>query len=281
MTNNSSPKPLTITELASELLVDDQDDLNSPVPESVSEPYGGITQDFRQDTVFVLDTEAESKQPGTLTGEKCPMSDITQNSYEYLYSQYPYWRRLLSDEYMRNTKLDDQQASPKSTAQMVLLHIDDHAWASIVHYLTATKFIHTPDIYTKLCLDSGNPFSQLPASHIKLLSQKLPISKEEEQEWREKRKVDAWRRALLAKFAQNEDLQRALILTGWAKLVNKHGTPQHLLMWVRTVLRGDQQQKSTADTKKEDKSLQEVRYSVFTCFLFFFLLTFSCFRCLK
>lgn len=256
MTNNPVPEPMSITELASELLVDDQDDLNSPILESVSEPYGGITQDYRQDTVFVLDTAAESKQPGTLTGETCPAADIEQNSYEYLYSQYPYWRRLLSDDYMRNTKLnDDLPTSPKTTAQMVLLHIDDHAWSSIVHYLVATKFVNTPDIYTKLCLDSGNPFSQLPAPQIKLLSQKLPISKEHEQEWREKKKIDAWRRGLLAKFAQNEDLQRALILTGWAKLVDRHGTPQHLLMWVRTVLRGDQQQK---DTKKEDKNLQEV-----------------------
>ncbi|RCH80095.1 hypothetical protein CU098_006629, partial [Rhizopus stolonifer] len=246
---------------------DDQDELHSPVPDAVAEPYGGISQDYRQDTVFVLTIDADNKQPGTLTGEQCPMTDIMSNSYELLCSQYPHWRRMLSDEYMRNTKLDNDTTT-KTTAQLVLLHIDDHAWASVIHYLTGTKFFHQPDIYTKFCLDSGDPTSQLPAAHVKFLGQKLPITKEHERDWHSNRKVDAWRRALLAKFAQNEDLQRALILTGWAKLVDKQGVPQHLLMWVRTVLRGDHQS-STKETNietiplKQDKNVLRVIEGLF------------------
>ncbi len=185
--------------------------------------------DFRQDTIFVLDIEAETKQPGTLTGEQCPVSDIVNNSYDYLSTQYPHWRRLLSDEYMRNTKLNDVplnkklKGEPKTSAQLVLLHIDDHAWASIVHYLTACKFSTQPDIYNSFCLDSGNPTSQWTAAQIKHhATMKLHLSKEAEKDWYDNKKIETWRRALLAKFAQNEDLKRALILTGWAKLVDKH-----------------------------------------------------------
>ncbi|KAI8389336.1 hypothetical protein BD560DRAFT_76804 [Blakeslea trispora] len=162
---------------------------------------------------------------------------------------------MLADDYMRNTKLDKD--TPKTTAQLVLLHIDDHAWASVIHYLTGTKFLHQPDTYTKFCLDSGDPISQWTAVQVRLLSQKLPITKEHERDWYDQRKVDAWRRALLAKFAQNEDLQRALILTGWAKLVDKNGMPQHLLMWVRTVLRGDHQHQEEQEGKREEEGVTE------------------------
>lgn len=269
MPNNSSAITSTISQFTSEFIVDEQEEeVSSPVPESIAEPYGGIPQDFRQDTVFILDIEADAKQPGTLTGEQCPISDIMNNSYDYLCSQYPYWRRILSDDYMRNTKLDDTNninSTAKSSTQLVLLHIDDHAWASVVHYLTASKFLQSPQIYTKLCLDSGDSTSQLPASQIRLLRQKLPITEEARKDWHDNRKIDAWRRALLAKFAQNDDLQRALILTGWAKLVDKNGQPQHLLMWVRAVLRGEQQTVKdqiipppTALKVKDEKNVEEV-----------------------
>jgi predicted NAD-dependent protein-ADP-ribosyltransferase YbiA (DUF1768 family) len=268
MSNKSTGATSTSTitsPFTNEFIIDDQDEVSSPIPNFVAEPFGGIAQDFREDTVFILDIEADNKQPGTLTGEQCPMSDIISNSYEYLCTQYPHWRRILSDEYMRNTKLDnDTNTITKGTAQLVLLHIDDHAWASVIHYLTASKFLQTPDIYNKFCLDSGDPTGQLPASHVKQLCQKLHITKEAEKDWQENRKLDAWRRALLAKFAQNEDLQRALILTGWAKLVDKYARPQYLLMWVRAVLRGDQQQeqpkKSPLLKAKEDKNVEEVNY---------------------
>ncbi|CAO0792911.1 unnamed protein product [Mucor circinelloides] len=267
MTNNSSAISSTISQFTSEFIVDDQEEeVSSPVPQSIAEPYGGIPQDYREDTVFVLDIEADAKQPGTLTGEQCPISDIMNNSYDYLSSQYPYWRRILSDDYMRNTALDNTTIAtpPAKSTQLVLLHIDDHAWASVVHYLTASKFLQSPQIYTKLCLDSCDATSQLPASQIRILRQKLPITEEARKDWHDNRKIDAWRRALLAKFAQNDDLQRALILTGWAKLVDKNGQPQHLLMWVRAVLRGEQQtvkdQAITTPTAlkvKDDKHLEE------------------------
>lgn len=269
MTNNSSAISSTISQFTSEFIVDDQEEeVSSPVPQSIAEPYGGIPQDYREDTVFVLDIEADAKQPGTLTGEQCPISDIMNNSYDYLSSQYPYWRRILSDDYMRNTALDNTTIAtpPAKSTQLVLLHIDDHAWASVVHYLTASKFLQSPQIYTKLCLDSCDATSQLPASQIRILRQKLPITEEARKDWHDNRKIDAWRRALLAKFAQNDDLQRALILTGWAKLVDKNGQPQHLLMWVRAVLRGEQQtvkdQAITTPTAlkvKDDKHLEEVK----------------------
>ncbi|KAI8078364.1 hypothetical protein BDF21DRAFT_43305 [Thamnidium elegans] len=177
---------------------------------------------------------------------------------------------MLSDEYMRDTKLDHTTTTTHEklkTAQLVMLHIDDHAWASIVHYLTACKFISQNEFYHALSLDSGNGTSRLTAAEVKQLARSKSdlLSKEQEKDWYENRKVEAWRRALLAKFAQNEDLQRALILTGWAKLVDKQGRVQHLLMWVRAVLRGDQKE-TTSDVipksvVKEDtnpKSVDEV-----------------------
>jgi predicted NAD-dependent protein-ADP-ribosyltransferase YbiA (DUF1768 family) len=247
MTSKTDSTSSSTNQFTNDFIVDDE--VYSPEPVYTGEGFGGIEPDFRQDTIFVLDIEAETKQPGTLTGEQCPVSDIVNNSYDYLSTQYPHWRRLLSDEYMRNTKLNDVplnkklKGEPKTSAQLVLLHIDDHAWASIVHYLTACKFSTQPDIYNSFCLDSGNPTSQWTAAQIKHhATMKLHLSKEAEKDWYDNKKIETWRRALLAKFAQNEDLKRALILTGWAKLVDKHGRVQHLLMWVRTVLRGDQKE---------------------------------------
>ncbi|KAI9326916.1 hypothetical protein BD770DRAFT_478051 [Pilaira anomala] len=259
-------------QFTNDFIVDDQDEVNSPEPVYASEGFGGINQDFREDTTFILDIESSSKQPGTLTGEQCPMADLVNNSYDYLSTQYPHWRRMLSDEYMRDTKLDDtstNQQKLKTTAQLVMLHIDDHAWASIVHYLTASKFISQPEFYLSLALDSGEATSQLTAAQVKQLAKAKAhlLSQEQEKDWYDNRKVEAWRRALLAKFAQNEDLQRALILTGWSKLVDKHGRVQHLLMWVRAVLRGDQKETPTNEVipksvVKEDTQLNQNNKSV-------------------
>lgn len=296
MTNKTSSS----SQFTHDFIIDDQDEVHSPEPVYTSEGFGGIEQDFRHDTKFILDIDAASEQPGTLTGEECPLSDLVNNSYDYLSTQYPHWRRLLSDEYMRNTKLNDtnttttttnkKQKTAKTTAQLVMLHIDEHAWASIVHYLTACKFITQPDIYNSLYLDSANPISQLPAAEIKLLDRAKAhlLTKEQEKDWYDNRRVEAWRRALLAKFAQNDDLQRALILTGWAKLVDKHGRVQNLLMWVRTVLRGDPKETHDVIPKsvvKEDntlvnnnKNVDEVRLSLslslslFLSFLFLSLM---------
>lgn len=266
-----------------DFIIDDQDEVYSPEPVYTAEGFGGIEQDFRQDTKFILDIEAASEQPGTLAGEECPLSDLVNNSYDYLATQYPHWRRLLSDEYMRNTKLDTttsnkKQKTAKTTAQLVMLHIDDHAWASIIHYLTACKYITQEDIYNALYLDSGHPSSQLPAKDIKALDREKAhlLSKEQEKDWYENRRIEAWRRALLAKFAQNDDLQRALILTGWAKLVDKNGRVQNLLMWVRTVLRGDPKDSNdvipkSAEAKEENtiqnsKNVDEVSFYILYVF---------------
>jgi predicted NAD-dependent protein-ADP-ribosyltransferase YbiA (DUF1768 family) len=276
MTNRTTETTATTSSssFTNDFIVDDQDEIPlSPEPVYTSDGFGGIDQDFRPDTEFILDIDSDCKQPGTLNGEKCPIPDLVNNSYDYLDSQYPYWRRLLSDDYMRNTLLSSPSHSTSDTndsttnpphkklktshinsppQQLVLLHIDDHAWASIVHYLTACKFIHSPEIYNSFCLDSGDPISQYTAQQVRQhAAAKLSLTKEQEKDWYENRKVEAWRRALLAKFAQNDDLQRALILTGWAKLVDKHERTHHLLMWVRTVLRGGDHKEQTAASEQQ------------------------------
>lgn len=279
MTNKINPSTTTASgpstnQFANEFIVDDE--AYSPEPTYTTEGFGGIEPDYRDDTIFVLDIESSAKPPGSLTGEQCPLTDIENNSYSFLSTQYPHWRRILSDDYMRNTKLLDDDndttttTSPsykklktdhpkepsKTSAQLVMLHIDDHAWASIVHYLTACKFTSQPQVYMSLCLDSGHETSQWTAAQVKhYAANKLHLNKDLEKDWQENRKVETWRRALLAKFAQNEDLKRALILTGWAKLVDKHGRVQHLLMWVRTVLRGDQ--KEVLTTPNTDVAIQK------------------------
>ncbi|KAI8882602.1 hypothetical protein K501DRAFT_98651 [Backusella circina FSU 941] len=227
-----------------------------------------VNEDYRHDTQFIISLNADDKPPGTLTGEECPASDLTSNSYEYLASQYPHWRRMLSDEYMRNTDLGDISKDNLNPAQLVLLHIDDHAWASIDHYMVASKFIQSPDVYKQFCLDSGDPKSCLTAAEVKNLGLTLPITEDANLDW-ENRKSDTLRRGLLAKFAQNQDLQRALVLTGWAKLVSQSGNVLELLMWVRAVLRGEQQNNlqqedsgessSKQDKVDTDKSMDEVK----------------------
>ncbi|KAF7730721.1 Transcriptional regulatory protein sin3 [Apophysomyces ossiformis] len=231
---------------------------SSPEPDytlevaSKDQPGGeGFGEDYRHDTTFLLDITAEPSQPGLIKGEQCPTDDMAGNSYAYLRANFPHWRRMLAHDYMRNTDADHENrrigitTAPEiiNPAQLVLLHIDDHAWASVDHYMQASKFVHRPDIYIKFTLDSNDPLASSPARQARRFGRTIVLEEEHIKAW-EMRKPQALKRALLAKFAQNADLGRALVATGWAKLVTRGRTgtikPQYALMWVRTVLRGEQ-----------------------------------------
>ncbi|KAG0173702.1 hypothetical protein DFQ30_007153 [Apophysomyces sp. BC1015] len=223
-------------------------------------------QDYRHDTTFLLDISAEASQPGLLKGEYCPSSDVMNNSYSYLRTNFPHWRRMLSHDYMRNTDTSDNGSpiTEVNPAQLVLLHIDDHAWASVDHYIQASKFALLPEVYAKFTLDSGNPLGRSPAADARRFGRKAELGDDQIKAWQAQR-PQTLKRALLAKFAQNEDLGRALVATGWAKLVTRGRTgtikTQHALMWVRKVLRGEQEnqlRKSATDKPVEDKHVDEV-----------------------
>ncbi|KAL0089999.1 hypothetical protein J3Q64DRAFT_1393529 [Phycomyces blakesleeanus] len=157
------------------------------------------------------------------------------NLYGYLRTNFPHWRRILSHDYMRNTDLHDPISPNLSAnpAQLVLIHLDDHAWASVQHYLQASRVQHIPDLYHRFTLDSNDPLGRATAAEV--------VEFIKSQHSLEPIPAEALRRALLAKFVQNEDLARALVATGGAKLVSRsHDNAivvEDALMWVRTVLR--------------------------------------------
>ncbi|KAI7865094.1 hypothetical protein BDF14DRAFT_1102697 [Spinellus fusiger] len=210
------------------------------------------SEDHWNGCTFCLDITAEAKRPGKLPGEHC----TTNEDYQFLYTQFPHWRRLLSHDYMRNTDLHDpiSPAAPANPAQLVLLHLDDHAWASVQHYFEASRVKHLPDLYRRFTLDSNDPLGYSPAA------QGVEFNKTQET-----RQVpgEALRRALLAKFVQNEDLGKALVATGGAKLVSQCADgvrTEETLMWVRTVLRREEENVSQAyDPHTAKDKQQEVR----------------------
>jgi ribA/ribD-fused uncharacterized protein len=185
-----------------------------------------------------LETESEndrtsaSSYPGTKAGEKCPQSDLA--CYTLLFRNYPHWRHMLSNDYGSH------------------LELDGHTFASVEHYICANKFKHAPDIYNRFCLDLGDTIvGGASPAQIKKWSHSLPITQEELDDW-DRRKKKAMKRALLAKFAQNEELQQVLLLTKNATLLSPCSTKLESLMWVRTILHQSDSCKTSSKGKNKN-----------------------------
>ena len=106
------------------------------------------------------------------------------------------WRKQLSDEYEKEFELDEKK------------------WLTISHFINANKFKNEKDLYDNLSLNSGSDESR---DIFKMKDMVKNLTKDKDYD---KRHNDLMKRAIKAKYTQNEDLSEMLKETKNAKLVN-------------------------------------------------------------
>jgi predicted NAD-dependent protein-ADP-ribosyltransferase YbiA (DUF1768 family) len=142
--------------------------------------------------------------PGDGLGEKVPFASRKQ--FAELASM-EHWRRKLSREWIQPFSLDN------------------HRWASVEHYIQASKYKHShPDFYLTFSLDSGTELSQNTDMAKAVGSNKSGKYKGELIRAKDIKADSEWNRnkvqelAERAKYSQHEDLKKVLLATKNAKL---------------------------------------------------------------
>jgi len=174
------------------------------LPELIEIPPGDIWDD---QTIFQYYIRSNPKpQPGKGTGEK--IGPEGTKAYANLHS-ISEWRR----------KLDDLWESE--------FDLDGHKWLSVEHVYQGSKFKKSaPQYYLQFSLDSGSEISKSPS----LAKAAGNSGKFEGKQLRPKnivmdsdfsnRQKQVLKESLMAKFSQNEELKRLLLLTKKAKLTH-------------------------------------------------------------
>ena len=175
------------------------------LPELIEIPPSDVWDD---QTIFQYYIRSNPKpQPGKGNGEK--IGPEGTKAYTNLHA-IPEWRR----------KLDDLWESEFT--------LDGHRWLSVEHFYQGSKFKKsTPQYYSQFALDSNSDISKSPAM-AKAAGSKT--GKFEGKLLRPKnitldadfysRNKEVLKQALMAKFSQNEELKRLLLLTKKAKLTH-------------------------------------------------------------
>ena len=148
---------------------------------------------FDEDVVFQYYDKSSNKPiPGKGPGEKIPLNKV--KDYSNLKSILN-WRKQLSNSYEKEFELDEKK------------------WLSVNHFINANKFKNNKDVYDNLSLNSNTDESR---DTYKMKETIDGLSKDKDFD---KKYNDLLKRAIKAKFSQNDDLQEMLKETQQAKLV--------------------------------------------------------------
>lgn len=129
------------------------------------------------------------------------------NKYAVL-STIPNWRRMLSNFYARD-------------GDVPLFQLDGLDWKSVEHYYHANKFIDIDDgYYLSFAMDSESPLSRADGAAAKKAGGTRRMTADQAAGWNA-RKHDVLAKAREAKFVQNPDLARVLVLTDGATLTHR------------------------------------------------------------
>ena len=179
---------------------------------------------FTEDAVLMFHSRSKDVAPGEGVGE---LNGLPSGSFATL-AAIADWRQLLSN------------FAPAP------FDLDGLRWPSVEHFFQASKFSAVdPAYYRSFFLDSGSALSKSDGAAAKSAGGRRgrPMTPAQIADW-ESRKLAVMRRALEAKYRQNEAHRAALLATWPAKLTHRplrasHTQVEHGLMDVRLALRNE------------------------------------------
>ena len=187
-------------------------DAGKPASSLDEEDEGDSSKDsdlYDKDVKLMFHAKSQNKaKPGKGSGEEIPKAKVGE--YTDL-AKNKDWRR----------KLDDTWAD-------IVFTEDHHKWASVEHYMQYAKYKKGfPDFAEMFSLDSGSEFSKDPAIARKAgMCEKIknkilrPSHVKADPDFDLGRSEEERKRALRAKFSQNEDVKQILLATHRAQLTH-------------------------------------------------------------
>jgi ribA/ribD-fused uncharacterized protein len=177
---------------------------------------------FSEDAVFMFHARSKDVAPGDGVGE---LMRLPASSFGALAS-VANWRQMLSNFAPAPFELDGLR------------------WPTVEHFFQGSKFSAVDaDYYRSFSLDSASALSKGDGAEAKRAGGRRgrPMTPQQIADW-ESRKYAVMRRALEAKYRQNDAHRAALLATWPAKLTHRplrasHTQVEHGLMDVRRVLR--------------------------------------------
>jgi len=175
----------------------------------------------------------KNKPPGNVSGDVIPVNKITKfmelGTVKNKKLLYPLWRRRLDDSWTKCDSNEEVCHGDELAAQFITK--DGKRWASVAHYMLALQYeSNDKSIYNELSLDSKSEISEDLTKAEKMLKKQKPIPMDKDIK-------EAFRKeALRAKFNNNLDLKKILLLTKNAKLLHysrKEVKPDITLMEIR------------------------------------------------
>ncbi len=156
--------------------------------------------------VFMFYSKSANAAPGR--GAHETIHDAQCAKYGEL-AQIVGWRKMLSNFYTR-----DAPGHP-------LFELDGRQWRSVEHYFQAWKFaIVDPDYFNLFALNSGSQLALGDGLAARKAGRAVKLSAEAIADW-DARKAAVMARAHRAKYTQNPDCARVLVLTDGAVLTHK------------------------------------------------------------
>uniref|UniRef100_A0A6C0I0L8 NADAR domain-containing protein n=1 Tax=viral metagenome TaxID=1070528 RepID=A0A6C0I0L8_9ZZZZ len=208
-----------------------------------------------ENIIFLFYSKSADKPPGYGAGEKM----VESKKQEYIeLSKIKDWRKMLSNFWISE------------------FNLDGHRWASVEHYYQGSKFKeNNPDFYLQFSLDSGSELSK-DANMAKSAGGKT--GKVDGKLFRPKNvKIDPdffangrdnkeMYDSQYAKFTQNADLKRVLLLTKEAKLMHhSRGSPPIFfenLVRIRDLLKKDEPLESAKQSSFQEQPPKKVKIRV-------------------